>query len=85
MFWFQVGLNWFPQFFGKRKVMGVIFSEGYEGNFALVFEFVNEPTYGKEISVLNGVLLNEEEPSFLEELFLVFGLGFELGDQHVIL
>ena len=64
--------------------MGVVFPEGYEGNFDLVFEFVDEPTYGEELSVLSRVLLNEKESSFLEEFALVFGLGFEFGDQHVI-
>lgn len=56
--------------------MGVVFPKGHEGHFALIFEFVDEPTYGEEISVLSGVLLNNKEPSFLEEFALVFGLRF---------
>ena len=62
--------------------MSIILSEGDKGDFGLIFEFVDQPADSEKISVLGGILFDEEQPGLIEEFAFVFGLGLEFGYQH---
>lgn len=56
--------------------MSIVLAEGYECDFGLIFELMNEAADSKEIRMLGLILLNKKEPSFLEYFSLVFALIF---------
>lgn len=56
--------------------MCIVLAKGYEGDFGLVFEFMNEPAESEKISMLGEILFHKEESSFFKEFSLVLALAF---------